>query len=67
MAKPEPTRVTTKRLKKAGFMPGNTEGSHTKWTHPTGAWVVLADGHRTTSAGVVRQVDKAIQAAKGAK
>jgi predicted RNA binding protein YcfA (HicA-like mRNA interferase family) len=67
MAKPEQTRITTKRLKKAGFTRTDAEGSHGKWTHPSGASVIVPDGHKVTSAGVVRQVDKAIAESKEAK
>jgi hypothetical protein len=41
----------------------DAEGSHGKWTHPSGAQVSIPDGHRTISPGVVRQVNNAIKAA----
>lgn len=64
MAKPEPTREVTKRLRKAGFTRTDAQGSHGKWVHPLGPTVTIADGHRTTSPGVVRQVDNAIAEAQ---
>lgn len=64
MAKEEKTRETIKRLRKAGFTRRDAKGSHSKWTHPSGAWVIIADGHRTTSPGVVHKVDKAIKDAE---
>jgi predicted RNA binding protein YcfA (HicA-like mRNA interferase family) len=64
MVSEEPTRSTTKRLRKAGFVRTDAEGSHGKWTHPLGPSVSIADGHRTTSPGVVRQVNKAIAKAE---
>ena len=65
MAKEESTRSVVKRLRKAGFTRRDAEGSHAKWMHPSGAWVSIADGHKTISPGVVRQVDKAIAEAEG--
>ncbi|MGV7352569.1 type II toxin-antitoxin system HicA family toxin [Mycobacterium kansasii] len=63
----EPTRKLLKRLRAAGFTPGNTVGSHTKWSHELGPTVSVPDGHRTISPGVVRQVNAAIAAAREAK
>jgi predicted RNA binding protein YcfA (HicA-like mRNA interferase family) len=58
-----PTREIIKQLKKAGFNPRDGKGSHTMWTCPHGRYSgSLADGHRTISPGVRRQVDTAIQA-----
>jgi predicted RNA binding protein YcfA (HicA-like mRNA interferase family) len=64
VVKEEPTRTVTKRLRKAGFRPTDAAGSHTKWIHPLGPWVSIADGHRTTSPGIVRQVNNAIAEAE---
>jgi predicted RNA binding protein YcfA (HicA-like mRNA interferase family) len=61
----QPTRTIVKRLKDAGFAQTDAKGSHTKWTHPNGASVVIPTGHRTISPGVVRQVTKAIAKSKG--
>lgn len=61
MVSAEPTRSVTKRLRKAGFTRTEAEGSHAKWTHPSGVWVSLPDGHRTISPGLVRKVNKAIE------
>ncbi|BBC67284.1 hypothetical protein MMRN_41800 [Mycobacterium marinum] len=60
MAKEESARSVTKRLKAAGFTRTSTDGRHSKWTHPSGAWVPVPDSHRTISPGVVRKIDKAI-------
>jgi predicted RNA binding protein YcfA (HicA-like mRNA interferase family) len=60
MVSEEPTRAVTKRLRQAGFSPTDAAGSHTKWIHPLGPSVIIADGHRTISPGVFRQVNKAI-------
>jgi predicted RNA binding protein YcfA (HicA-like mRNA interferase family) len=60
----ESTRTVTKRLRKAGFSPTDAAGSHTKWIHPLGPAVVIPDGHRRISPGVVRQVNKAINEAE---
>jgi predicted RNA binding protein YcfA (HicA-like mRNA interferase family) len=65
MAKPEKTRDIVRRLRDAGFTPTDAKGSHTKWTHPSGASVTVATGHRTISAGVVRKIDNAIEQNKG--
>lgn len=61
MVSEEATNKIVKRLKAAGFTQAEAKGSHTKWTHPTGANVVVPTGHRTITPGVVRQVNKAIQ------
>jgi predicted RNA binding protein YcfA (HicA-like mRNA interferase family) len=61
----EPARSVVKRLRQAGFVKSGGRGSHTKWRHPeSGAYVVVATGHRMISAGVVRRVDRAIQRSK---
>jgi predicted RNA binding protein YcfA (HicA-like mRNA interferase family) len=64
MVSEEPTRSTTKRLREAGFVRTDAQGSHGKWIHPLGPSVSIPDGHRTTSPGVVRQVNKAISDAE---
>lgn len=64
MVKEEPTRSVTKRLKDAGFKRTSTDGRHSKWTHPSGAWIPLPDSHRTISPGVVRKVNQAIEDSK---
>jgi predicted RNA binding protein YcfA (HicA-like mRNA interferase family) len=61
VVKEEPTRSITKRLKEAGFTRTSTDGRHSKWSHPSGAWVPVPDSHRTISPGVVRKVNKAIE------
>ena len=61
MASGEPARSVVKRLRQAGFVKSDGGGSHTKWRHPeSGAYVVVATGHRMISAGVVGRVDRAI-------
>jgi predicted RNA binding protein YcfA (HicA-like mRNA interferase family) len=65
MVSEQPTRVMVKRLRKAGFTPSSTRGSHTKWIAPNGVdSVSIPDGHKTISPGVVRQIDKAIEESK---
>ncbi len=57
----EPTRITVKRLKKAGFTRREAKGSHGMYTCLHGVITVLvADGHRETSAALVRKVNQAI-------
>jgi predicted RNA binding protein YcfA (HicA-like mRNA interferase family) len=65
MASDHPSRTIVKLLKDAGFTETGAKGSHTKWSHPTGANVVVPTGHRTISPGVVRQVHRAINQSKG--
>ena len=65
MVSEEATRKIVKRLKDAGFSETDAKGSHTKWTHPSGANVVVPTGHRIISAGVVRQVNRAISESEG--
>lgn len=67
MAKEESTRSVTKRLRKAGFERVSTDGRHSKWVHPSGAWVPVPDSHRTISPGVVRKIDKAIAETQSAR
>jgi len=61
MAKEEPTRSVTKRLKEAGFTHASTDGRHSRWTHPSGVWVPVPDSHRTISPGVVGKINKAVE------
>ena len=62
MVSDEPSRSVLKRLRKAGFVKSDGRGSHTKWNHQeSGAYVVVATGHRMISAGGVKQVNKAIE------
>jgi predicted RNA binding protein YcfA (HicA-like mRNA interferase family) len=60
----EPTRKLVKRLKAAGFVRSEASGSHGRWRHPSGPMVIVPDGHRTISPGVVRQVNQAITEAQ---
>jgi len=48
-------------LRKAGWTPGNTVGSHTKWHAPNGTTFELPDGHRQISPGVYRNLLKAMK------
>lgn len=63
MTKEQPTRKMIKLLKDAGFTPGNTEGSHTKYRNGS-ITVSVPDGHKTISPGVVRKIENAIKEAK---
>lgn len=65
MVADEPTRSVIKRLKAAGFIQVSTDGRHSKWRHPRGAWVAVPESHRIISAGVVRKINKAIDDSKG--
>lgn len=57
----EPTRKTVKRLTQAGWVRGRREGSHSVWICANGKHKVsVADGHRMTSAGMVRKIDAAL-------
>lgn len=66
MVSEQPTRKMVKQLRDAGFMPGNTVGSHTKWTCGSVS-VSVPDGHRSISPGVVRQINAAIKQAQEGK
>lgn len=58
-----PTRKMVKLLRDAGFLPGNTMGSHTKWIKGT-LTISVPDGHRVISSGVVRKITLAIEESK---
>ena len=61
----EPARSVGKRVRQAGFVKSDGSGGHTKWRHPeSGEYVVVPTGHRMISAGVVGQVNKAIERSK---
>lgn len=62
MVSEQPTRKITAALKKAGFKPLRTVGSHTVWANGS-VTVSVPDGHKTISPGVVRQVERAIKEA----
>ncbi|MDR6098975.1 putative RNA binding protein YcfA (HicA-like mRNA interferase family) [Microbacterium sp. SORGH_AS454] len=47
-------------MRKAGWTPLRTVGSHTVWESPEGAKFTLPDGHRTISPGVYRNLLKAM-------
>ncbi|BDZ42158.1 hypothetical protein GCM10025865_14570 [Paraoerskovia sediminicola] len=64
MISPKPTREVVKDLRRAGFEPGRTRGSHTRWAHPCGVQVTVPDGHRMISPGVLRQIQAAIKEAR---
>ena len=65
MVSDESSRSVVKRLRNAGFVKSGGKGSHTKWRHQaSGAYVVVATGHRMISAGVVNQVNEAIERSK---
>lgn len=59
----EPTRIVTKRLRKAGWAPTRTVGSHSTWECSTGKHTYpLPDGHKMISPGVLRNLNKAVAA-----
>jgi predicted RNA binding protein YcfA (HicA-like mRNA interferase family) len=59
----ESSRSVVRRLKKAGFIAARRRGSHTVYENGEVS-VAVPDGHRTISPGVVRQVDKSIEAVR---
>lgn len=48
-------------LKRAGWTPIRTVGSHTTWGSPNGSTFTLPDGHRTISPGVYRKLLKTLK------
>lgn len=55
------TRVLVQALRRAGWSPARTVGSHTTWKCPTGRHQTLvADGHRTITPGPRRNIEKAM-------
>ena len=64
MVSAEPTRKMVKLLRQAGWTPGKTVGSHTKRYSPDGRTLSIPDGHKMTSPGLVRQIQKAIEDTK---
>jgi len=65
MVKGEATRSVAKRLKEAGFTRVSTDGRHSKWAHPSGAWVAVPDSDRTISPGLIRKINKASTTVRG--
>jgi predicted RNA binding protein YcfA (HicA-like mRNA interferase family) len=65
VAKEEKASDVINRLKHAGFVRITTDGRHSKWQHPSGAWVPVPDSHRTISSGVVRKINNAIKESEG--
>lgn len=62
MTKATATRDVVKMLRKAGWVPRRTVGSHTMWKSADGTrGVTVPDGHRTISPGVVRKIQKAMK------
>jgi predicted RNA binding protein YcfA (HicA-like mRNA interferase family) len=56
------TRDFLKALRAAGWSPGKTVGSHTKWHCPGDRHSVpVPDGHRVISPGVVRSVNAKVE------
>lgn len=63
MIAPAPAREIVKQLKAAGFTSRDGKGSHTMWICAHNLYSIsLPDGHKTISAGVRRNVIKAIDA-----
>lgn len=61
MIAPAPTREVVKQLNEAGFIKRPGKGAHTNWYCAHGIYKVpVPTGHKSISAGVRRQVDKAI-------
>ncbi|MDQ1113918.1 putative RNA binding protein YcfA (HicA-like mRNA interferase family) [Microbacterium testaceum] len=60
MVSEQPTPKVVKMMRKAGWTPLRTVGSHTVWESPEGAKFTLPDGHRTISPGVYRNLLKAM-------
>jgi predicted RNA binding protein YcfA (HicA-like mRNA interferase family) len=56
MVSEQPTRKVLQALRAAGWQPGETRGSHTRWTGPNGTTFTVPDGHRQISAGVYRRL-----------
>jgi predicted RNA binding protein YcfA (HicA-like mRNA interferase family) len=56
------TRKMVQLLRKAGFQPVRTVGSHTWWQKGS-VGVAVPDGHKTISPGVVRKIHRAIEEA----
>ena len=60
MIAPRPTRQVIAQLRKLGWAPGRTVGSHTMWFCPTDLHQVsVPDGHREISPGVLRKINSA--------
>lgn len=58
----EPTLIPVRWLRQQGWSPtGHTAGSHTRWACSIGMHAyAVPDGHRTISAGVLRNIRKHI-------
>ncbi|WP_443193200.1 type II toxin-antitoxin system HicA family toxin [Microbacterium sp. KHB019] len=60
MVSEQPTRRVIRVLKRSGWRPLRTVGSHTTWEGPNGTAFTLPDGHKTISPGVYRNLLKAM-------
>ena len=60
MVSEQSTRKVTKLLKRRGWRPLRTVGSHTTWEGPNGTTFTLPDGHSTISPGIYRKLQKAL-------
>lgn len=61
MPKPMKTREVTTALRKQGCTSRQGKGSHAVWTCPCGHdTVTMADGHNTTSPGMVGKAIKSL-------
>lgn len=65
MVSEQPTRKVKKMMTDAGWKPGTTKGSHTKWHGPNGTTFALPDGHKQISPGVYRQLLAAMKEDEG--
>lgn len=61
MVSEQPTNKVTRTLRKAGWTPIRTRGSHTVWESPNGTKFTLPDGHKTISPGVYSKLLKAMK------
>ena len=58
----QPTRKALRDLTKAGWKRKRTIGSHSVWVcRDDEHQVTVPDGHKTISAGVLRQISKALE------
>jgi predicted RNA binding protein YcfA (HicA-like mRNA interferase family) len=62
MVSEQPTRRVLKLLRKAGWEPVRSVGSHTVWRSADGTRSLsIPDGHTMISPGIVRQVHRALK------
>jgi len=64
MVSEQPTRKVVRELRRAGFVPVRSRGSHTVY-EKNSVTITIPDGHPVISPGVYRQVLKKIKEARG--